>query len=940
MFSGTRSLMTRALGLIALVNSLAAAQGYLISTFAGGAPPPTPIAALQMTIYPQGIAADSSGNLYFISSNCVFKLDKSGIVTRVAGNSRQGYSGDGGPALVAEFQFASGLAADAAGNLYVADTGNYRVRKISTAGIVSTVAGSGVQGFSGDGGAATNAQLGGVTNVAADSQGNLFLVDGSRIRKISASGIISTVAGNGSSGFSGDGGPAIGAQLNSPSAVAADGADNLYISDDANLRVRRVSADGIIATIAGTGMWGISGDGGPATMAQLTGASGLALDKAGNLYVASSARFSDDFIGIDDCSCVRKVSPAGIITTVPISGVLIESTWLTIDSGGNLFVASYSTIYEVASGGAVTTAVGNGGTLYASGGGTAVGFSGDGHPASTAQFYWPVGVTVDSAGNTYVADTFNNRVRVISPAGIITTVAGNGAQGFAGDGGPAANAQVYLPTAVAVDSKGNIFIADHGNGRIRKVSAVGNVITTVAGNGASIPAGNVWGLAIDNADNLYVPDTNNHVIRKISPNGVAAVAAGNGVQGFSGDGGLATSAQLLLSGNTGLTTDGAGNLYFVDDNLQPPPPGTTAQVSTPRIRRVSTAGIITTFAGNGTAGSSGDGGPATSAQLNNASPIAIAADRAGNLYLTDAGGRIRMVSQAGVIGTIAGAGGAGYSGDGGPALNAQLNVPAGVAADSAGNLYVADEFNNDIRLLQPVSSGITIAGVTNAASGLTGAVSPGEIVVISGSGLGPAQLVSGGPDSSGVYADLLAETTVQFNGAAAPLIYTWATQVAAVVPYSVTTGPAQVTVAYQGRISASFAAPVSGSAPGLFTLDSTGKGQAVVLNADGSVNSAANPAKAGDTITVFATGEGETTPVGVDGQVAPSSPPQPILPVSLLIGGKTAAPIFAGGAPGEIAGMMRIEVAIPAGIPSGSAVPIVVQVGSNTSQRGVTVAIQ
>ena len=325
--------MTKILISFALLTSIAAGQQYVISTYAGGGPPPTPIAAAKMAIAPLGMAVDTSGNLFFISSNCVFKLDQNGIITRVAGNSRTGYAGDGGPALSAQFSAASGVAVDAAGNVYVADSGNYRVRKVSPSGIITTFAGNGVQGFSGDGGPATSAQLIGPFGVTADTSGNLFIVDGARIRAVSKSGIITTVAGNGLSGFSGDGGPAVRAQL-SPYGVAADNTGNLYISDDGNLRIRMVSPAGIISTVAGNGSYGSAGDGGLATAAQLTGASGIALDGSGNLYFSDSSPASDDV----DCYCVRKVSPTGIITTVSAGG-LFEPRALAADAQGNLYIA-------------------------------------------------------------------------------------------------------------------------------------------------------------------------------------------------------------------------------------------------------------------------------------------------------------------------------------------------------------------------------------------------------------------------------------------------------------------------------------------------------------------------------------------------------------------------------------------------------------------------
>src|SRR5437867_3221404 len=305
------------LGVLLASGTAAWAQQYLISTFAGGAPPPTPIAAVNAPIgRASAVATDATGNVYFISDNCVFKLEQqNGVLTRVAGNSRVGYSGDGASAINARLSDPRGVAVDGAGNLFIADSGNYRIRKVSFDGIISTVAGNGSQGFSGDGGPATSAQLLGPQGVALDGAGNLFIADTiaytisfstrytSRIRKVSASGIITTVAGNGTYGFSGDGSPAIFAQLLGAQGVALDGAGNLFIADAE--RIRKVSPDGIITTVAGNGSQGSSGDGGPAINAYLDRPQGIAVDRAGNLFIADARN-----------NRIRKVSSSGIITTV------------------------------------------------------------------------------------------------------------------------------------------------------------------------------------------------------------------------------------------------------------------------------------------------------------------------------------------------------------------------------------------------------------------------------------------------------------------------------------------------------------------------------------------------------------------------------------------------------------------------------------------------
>jgi sugar lactone lactonase YvrE len=389
----------------------------------------------------------------------------SGTITTVAGN---GSSGDGGPAIDASLSFPQGVVVDAAGNLYIADINNHRVRKVSVSGTITTVAGNGTPGFSGDGGPATNAGLPEPYGVAVDAAGNLYIVDinNHRVRKVSVSGTITTVAGNGTPGFSGDGGPATNARLAYPTGVAVDAAGNLYIADRLNSRVRKVSTSGTITTVAGDGSAGFSGDGGPATNAQLAGPYGVAVDAAGNLYIA-------DFQN----SRVRKVSTSGTITTVAGDG--------------------------------------------------SFGFSGDGGPATNAQLAGPNGVAVDAAGNLYIADINNHRVRKVSTSGTITTVAGNGTPGFSGDGGPATNARLRPPTGVAVDAAGNLYIADIFNQRVRKVSTSGT-ITTVAGTGIygfsgdGGPATNARlaypsGVAVDAAGNLYIADQNNHRVRKVAP---------------------------------------------------------------------------------------------------------------------------------------------------------------------------------------------------------------------------------------------------------------------------------------------------------------------------------------------------------------------------------------------------------------------------------------
>jgi sugar lactone lactonase YvrE len=342
-----------------------------------------------------------------LSFNC---LAQTGIITTVAGIGSAGFSGDGGPAISAQIGPYK-VAVDSAGNLYFSEYTNHRVRKVNTAGVITTIAGNGIDGFSGDGGPATSAKLSFPMGVAVDSVGNLYIADSenNRIRKVTAAGVITTVAGNGTDGFSGDGSLATSAQLASPTGVATDSAGNFYIADTYNFRIRKVVLSGVITTVAGNGEWEGFSDGVPATSAPLYYPKDITVD-SGNLYIVDYAT-----------ARIRKVNLAGVITTVAGNGSL--------------------------------------------------GFSGDGGPATSAQLYNPISVAMDSSGYLYISDSENNRIRKVSPAGVITTVAGNGNDGFGGDGGLATAAELSNPDGVAVDAIGNIYIADYFNYRIRKVTS-------------------------------------------------------------------------------------------------------------------------------------------------------------------------------------------------------------------------------------------------------------------------------------------------------------------------------------------------------------------------------------------------------------------------------------------------------------------------------------
>jgi trimeric autotransporter adhesin len=660
----------------------------------------------------------------------------------VAGDGTFTFSGDGGPATKAGLSFPEGVALDPGGNLVIADTDAHRVRVVAarsgrfygqamTAGNIYTVAGNGSSGDTGDGGPARDAELGFLQAVTVDSAGNLVLSDAvnSVIRVVAAqsgtfygqamtAGDIYTVAGNGSLGYAGDGGPATKAELNFPDGVAVDQDGNLAIADSGNNRVRLVAAQsgtfygqrmtaGDIYTVAGDGSSGLAGNTGPATAAALSFPEGVTFDSAGNLVIADNANHRVRVVAAKSGTFYGQAMTAGhiyiaagnpvpgssgnrglarnAVLYVPDSGPT-ESA-VTADGGNDLVSQSDQVWFICRISGSYFGRSLSAGHIYQVAGDGFAGYSGDGGPGPSAQVWAPRGLAIDHAANLVIADTNNNRLRVLAAqtgtfygqamtAGHIYTVAGTGTAGFSGDGGPAAAAQLFTPEAVAVDRAGNLVIGDAGNDRVRVVAA-----RTGTFYGQAMTAGDIYTIA------------------------------GDGDQRSSGDGGPATAAGLTPGA---VAIDAAGNLVIADSYPN-------RDISNNRIRVVAarsgtfygqamTAGDIYTVAGTGDPGYAGDGGQATAAELDN--PGGVAVDHAGNLVIGDTyNNAVRVVAAnsgtfygqamtAGDIYTVAGDGTAGYAGDGGPAVQAELSSPEGVAVDRSGDLVIADGGNGRVRIVR------------------------------------------------------------------------------------------------------------------------------------------------------------------------------------------------------------------------------------------------
>jgi sugar lactone lactonase YvrE len=787
-----------------LAAGIASAQTYVISTLAGSGAPATPVKAPTASIGdPPRVAVDAAGNVYFGSLHTIFKVDAAGNLTRFAGNGRGGYTGDGGLAVNAQLLNPIGMAFDAAGSLYVADHDANVVRKIAPDGTITTAAGAG-------------GQLNGPFGVAVDTAGNVYVSDtgNQRVVRFGPDGNFNGSVADG--------------LLNGPEGLAIDSAGNLYIADTFNGRIRKVTPDGTVSVVAGTGSTGIfSGDNHPAINAALSLPTEVAVDAGGNLFIADFGN-----------SRIRTVNGGliapGIISTVAgstggapivdgeeaVNVLLNGPTGVAADRTGNFYFVEAGIrsgtglahgdykVYKVSTGGLLTLIAGTG----------VPSFSGDDGPAVNAQISGATGVAADAAGNVYIADTANHRLRRVAN-GMISTIAGNGSPGFTGESVAPAGAQLNTPAGVAVDNAGRVYIADTDNSRVRGIDPGGNIFTFAGngnasyfGDGGPARAGSVnqpQGVGTDAAGNVYIADTLDNAVLKVGLDGTITTIAGTGTAAFSGDGGPAVRA--ALNHPRAATVDPTGVVYIADTGNN-------------RVRKIDAQGNISTVA---------DG---------LGSPGGVAVDTAGNLYIADTGHN-RILRGTTVI---AGTGECCYSGDGGLATAAQLHGPANLAVDGAGNIYIADAGNSAVRVLRPVSATIAISAVTNGASNQTGSIAPGEVVSIYGSGLADVK-------------------SVLFNGIPAPLLYTIDAQVGAVAPYGLDDQHSASRRTEAGTTSVPVSVVLASTAPGVFTIDGSGRGQASAINQDGSTNGTANPAPAGSVISLYAPGEGQTTPAGVDG---------------------------------------------------------------------------
>jgi cysteine-rich repeat protein len=684
---------------------------------------------------PSGVARDVHGRVFIADAtgHRVRRVNTDGTITLVAGDGSRSISptdaaGDGGAAGVAQLHFPRAIAVDSFGRVFIADTQNHRIRRIDTAGIITTIAGTGVAGFSGDSGPAVLASLNAPEGIALDPAGRVYIADtlNHRVRRIDTAGRITTIAGTGAEGFSGDGGEAPLATLRQPAGLAVSvGADGVavFVADRGNHRVRRFIVEKDISTYAGSGVSGSGGDGGPAINAQFGRLEGLAVDRTGRLLIVDSAS-----------GLLRRVARSGTITTIAGGGPeppdregvpatttrLVGPRGVVVADDGDLYIAEAGTpdgedprVRRVeASDQTIHLFAGTGLALP-----TAVR-----GPATTVPVSGPGGIAFDATGRIVFAETFGHQVRRLELDGTLTTIAGTGSAGYGGDGGPSAAARLDTPYDVVIDGAGRLFIADAGNHRVRLVDLDGT-ITTFAGGAVIDPCGDPlrcqevpdarypFAYCLAAADGAVPPDAIDcSGNESLCDQGFACLEDAFGAtacvlecslaavqdRGFAGDGGTATES--VLNEPRGLALDGAGRLYIAD----------TAEHL---VRRVDLDSTIDTVAGNKLAGALGDGGPAKDARLS--SPVDVVVDGNGRLFISDVGhARIRMVAAGPTptITTVAGTGAAGSLGDGNAATSAQLRNPRGLAVDGAGRVLLADGGNHRIRRFAVGGSIERIAG--------------------------------------------------------------------------------------------------------------------------------------------------------------------------------------------------------------------------------------
>lgn len=678
------------------------AQSYNIQTVAGSTRLQVGALATNVPLRsPWGVATDANGVIYIADQrdNRILKIGTDGKLSILAGDGTPQFSGDNGPALQASLNEPRGLKLDGKGGLYVADSGNFRVRKVDLATLtITTVAGNGSPQRSGDLGPALQAGMY-PDDIAVDSVGNLYIAEfyNNVIRKVSAADqTISAIAGNGIPGFFGDNGAASASILYGPTGISVDAQGAIYFVDYFNAEVRKIDPKtGFITDFAGNGYLGVL-DGVPAINAPLPIPTGTAVEANGNililnLYYVQRVTVKDGILHNIGGNTTIGYLGDGVVTGTEFA----LPQYIAAAPNGDILVAdTYNYRIRRIRGTSITSVAG---TTIA-----------DNIPATTAFLNGPAAVTGSGQGGFLIGDTGNSRIRSVSTSnGIITNIAGTGVSG-------SSPGQFAFPVGLTRDALGNIYVADTDNNRVVLVSP-GGKMTVIAGNGQDGYSGdhNSAGLAklsgptsvaVDAASNLYIADSGNCVIRMVDPTQTITTFAGTGNCQYAGDGRAATQAGMSP---IALALDTAGNMLVADDLNN-------------RIRKINlSTKVITTVAGVGTAGKLGDNGPATGAQLD--TPEDVAVNAAGDIFIADWGNSLVRMVKGGNISTIAGTGNPIFDVESGAGVGVSLS-PIGLAVDTDGTILVADGFNDRVRRLTlaiPANLSISSGNQQSAPEGTT-----------------------------------------------------------------------------------------------------------------------------------------------------------------------------------------------------------------------------
>jgi uncharacterized protein (TIGR03437 family) len=831
--------------------------------------------------------------------------------------------GDSGPATSAYLLTPGGVAVDAAGNVYIADTQQHRVRKVNTGGTIVTIAGNGTPGMSGDGGPGTTASLRTPQAVAIAADGSAYIADtgNHKIRLVSPDGTITTFAGTGHPGFSGDGGPATAAELNGPMGLAIDSSGALYVADTNNNRIRKIDGAGRITTMAGSSyspqqFCCSAGDGGPAVKAQLQGPQAVAVGPGGVVYIADTLNSAVRRVAADGTSTTAAGTPGGFGNpTLPgsASQALGQPTGLVAMADGTLVIASFEMLQ----------------------------LSADGQTLSLWSSHQAGAIATDYAGGMYLTN-FDQVYRIAQRNGTADVFAGAAHQGKSADGSSAAGSVFNQPVGLSTGADGALYIADYHNGRVVKLSN-GLLRNAAAAQG---PAA----VAVDAAGNIFTADFSAGLIRKTTPDGTTQTIAGGGFGSppLPGDSAAATSVSLNGSYRTvGIVAHPNGNvfvelvrtgsisgLYLVmitpDGRLTTVfttvTPGGLTGASAPVYQGLgldSTGHVLMPIAPlfHGALAFDGAGKQTTGAVFNTLNSLSsIAGGPGGAIYYTDVKGRVERVSADGHMSTLYNRDldqftGISYDG----AATSQLPAFSNVAVDSAGNVFVSERNLGQILefpasscnlLAQPVLSAVTPppAPFYVTASGTTFA--PGEIVSIYGAGLGPESAVTAGVNNR-FFPTSAGGVQVLFEGIPGPVLYAGSNQVNAIIPFTLYGyQQVRVQVQYNGVLSDATPLTMAPTAPAIFTYTVGKPILPIVVNPDGSLNSSSNPAPAGSYVTIYLTGLGLTSPAGQDGHLATAPLPVPVEPVTIDANSGCTI-LYAGDAPGIVEGFSQVNIGLP-----------------------------